>query len=105
MSQKTTCPVCGSYSINTLLRREQVPVHQNLVMKDQKSAMGIARGDLNMTVCKECGFIFNQAFELSKLSYGEFYDNSQAYSTYFKEHLDRLAQLLGAGHRELRDLH
>lgn len=94
MNQKAMCPVCGSYSINTFLRRRRVPVHQNLVMKDQKSATEIARGNLNMAVCKECGFIFNRAFELSKLSYGELYDNSQACSAYFNEHLDRLARYL-----------
>jgi SAM-dependent methyltransferase len=76
------------------LKRKSVPVHQNLLTKDQISAKEISRSDLNLMLCKECGFIFNNAFELSKLSYGEDYDNSQLFSPYFREYTERLAKYL-----------
>jgi len=76
------------------LRREQVPVHQNLVMKDQCAALRIPRGNLSLVVCEECGFVFNQAFEPSTLSYGEDYDNTQSCSPMFAEYLSHLAQHL-----------
>jgi len=94
MSQKNACPVCGSSSISTFLTREQVPVHQNLPMENRESAIDIARGDLNMAVCHDCGFVFNRTFELSRLSYGKLYDNNQAYSPYFSGYLDSFAHHL-----------
>lgn len=88
------CPVCGLRSVIGFLSREHVPVHQHLVMKDQESAVKIARGDLDLAFCEGCGFIFNQAFEPSKLGYGEDYDNTQTHSSAFKEYLDDLVRYL-----------
>jgi SAM-dependent methyltransferase len=76
------------------LEREQVPVHQNLLMQDARSAVEIPRGDLNLMVCEECGFVFNQAFELSTLRYGENYDNTQTCSPLFNKYVDGLVDHL-----------
>lgn len=95
MSQFSQCPVCQSNSTKTFLRRERVPVHQNLLMKDQRSAMEIPRGNLSLAVCEDCGFIFNQDFEFSKLSYGGNYDNTQNCSAFFNEYVnDRIHYLI-----------
>jgi SAM-dependent methyltransferase len=63
-------------------------------MKDQQSAINIARGDLNLVFCERCGFIFNKVFEPAKLSYGENYDNAQTCSPTFSEYLDGLVRYL-----------
>ena len=94
MTQKDKCPVCTSASVSTFLIRKRVPVHQNLLFKDRQSAIGIARGDLDMAVCHNCGFVFNRAFDATKLSYGLLYDNTQEYSGYFTNYLDNLAHSL-----------
>jgi len=88
------CPVCAARSVAAFLCREQVPVHQNLVIKDQQAAVSIARGDLELAVCEECGFIFNRAFEPSLLSYGGDYENTQACSPFFRAYLDTLVSHL-----------
>jgi SAM-dependent methyltransferase len=69
-------------------------VHQNLLMKTCEQARDIVRGDLAMTVCVDCGFVFNAAFDPSKLNYGESYDNNQGCSSSFQQHLDNLVGLL-----------
>jgi SAM-dependent methyltransferase len=94
MSRPTKCPVCRSDSVTTFLERRQVPVHQNLVMKDRQSAIEIQRGNLSLVVCERCGFVFNQAFEPCTLSYGEDYDNSQSFSPVFAEYLSGLVRHL-----------
>jgi SAM-dependent methyltransferase len=85
-----TCPVCGSNSLTKFLFRARVPVHQNLLMRDQAAAMDIPRGDLELVACHDCGFIFNRAFESRKIMYGEDYENTQACSPSFNEYLDGL---------------
>ena len=94
MNPSRSCPVCSSHLITRFISRERVPVHQNLLMKDKESAIGIVRGDLNLAGCEECGFIFNQSFEAAKLSYGESYDNTQTCSTAFSNYLDSLARYI-----------
>ena len=88
------CPVCDSNLIVPFLVRSSVPVHQNLVMADRISAREINRGNLTLAVCEDCGFIFNQDFDGSKLSYGKEYDNTQTYSPSFESYICELARTL-----------
>jgi SAM-dependent methyltransferase len=88
------CPICASDSLSEFLTRKQVPVHQNLLMHDQLTAVNIPRGDLALTVCEDCGFIFNRAFDSQKPLYGEGYENTQACSPSFNKYLDELVRHL-----------
>ena len=69
--EQAGCPVCESNSLSEFLFRRQVPIYQNLLMRDQGTAIDIPRGDLALAVCEDCGFIFNRAFDPQKLMYGE----------------------------------
>ena len=98
------CPVCGSDSLSEFLSRKQVPVHQNLLMRDQEAAVNIPRGDLALLVCHDCGFIFNSAFDPQKIMYGEDYENTQACSPSFSEYLDGLVRRMIVD-QDVRDCH
>ncbi|MDD2535997.1 MAG: class I SAM-dependent methyltransferase [Macromonas bipunctata] len=89
-----TCPICNSVHFSTLLKREQVPVHQNLILATREAALAVARGDLDFVLCQDCGFVFNRAFDLSLLAYGKDYDNTQTYSDYFDDYLNGLVKYL-----------
>ena len=104
MNELTACPLCRSEQLNAFLFRGSVPVHQNLVMKDERSAREMVRGDLDLTICKACGFIFNRAFTIDKIMYGEDYDNTQSYSPAFDEYLNKLVShmILERGVRNCR---
>jgi 2-polyprenyl-3-methyl-5-hydroxy-6-metoxy-1,4-benzoquinol methylase len=78
--------------LTPFLRRCQVPVHQNLVVTRQSAARSVIRGELDLVACEDCGFIFNRAFDLARLAYGEDYDNSQSCSVYFDTYLDGLVK-------------
>lgn len=99
-----TCPVCAANLFSEFLTREQVPVHQNLLMRDQAAALAIPRGDLSLVACHECGFIFNSAFDPRKIMYGEDYENTQACSPSFNEHLDGLVRRM-VMEQNVRDCH
>ena len=87
MSSKNSCPVCGTHDISKFLTRENVPVQQNFLIDDKESAIGVIRGNLNLAVCRQCGFIFNHTFDLSKLSYANNYDNTQNHSPSFDNYI------------------
>jgi 2-polyprenyl-3-methyl-5-hydroxy-6-metoxy-1,4-benzoquinol methylase len=86
------CPVCEGTQLKLFLQRFQVPVHQNLVVVSQEAARTVTRGELDLVVCEACGFVFNRAFDLSRLSYGEDYDNTQSCSAYFDAYLNDLVR-------------
>jgi SAM-dependent methyltransferase len=88
------CPVCGSDSPSVFLSRPGVPVHQHLIFDDAAAARAAARGDLTLACCGACGFVFNAAFDVSKLQYGAGYDNSQDHSIAFQQHVAALVARL-----------
>jgi hypothetical protein len=88
------CPVCRSTATREFLRREGVPVHQNLLYPTPEAARRAARGTLRMCVCRDCGFIFNAAFVAAKLEYGPLYDASQDSSSVFAIHRAELVRHL-----------
>ena len=88
------CPLCNNSSLSLVVRRPGVPVHQNLLLGSPEQARSIARGDLELVVCSGCGFVFNRTFDHSLLQYGQDYDNNQACSSSFQQHLDGLVGLL-----------
>ncbi|RTE07914.1 class I SAM-dependent methyltransferase [Paenibacillus whitsoniae] len=92
MNSIPQCPICNSLETKCFLRRLEVPVHQNLLMKSQKSAQSINRGDLSLYVCTSCGFVFNTDFDLAKMNYSSEYNNSQTYSPFFEQYVNGLVQ-------------
>lgn len=93
-SAASHCPICEGSSLVPFLRREQVPVHQNLVVASAAQARQVARGVLDMVACEHCDFVFNRAFDEGKLAYGDQYDNTQSCSPYFDAYLDEVADYL-----------
>jgi len=89
------CPVCENNCATEFLRRNSVPVHQNLIMNSFDSAINITKGDLVLRYCRDCGFVFNGDFDENKLCYGAEYDNSQTHSPCFASYIDeRIKSLL-----------
>ena len=96
MESAVLCPICGASRCEAFVHRRGVPVHQNLLFDTQSDARRIARGDLDMNACAECGFVFNASFDPSRLSYGMGYDNTQDCSGVFDDYLDALTRYLVA---------
>src|SRR5260221_8890397 len=92
MANQLVCPLCTSAKLITFLTRFAVPVHQHLLYKTQQEAIQAERGDLILSVCEECGFVFNRAFEEAKLNYSSRYENTQLSSPYFQNYVDELVQ-------------
>lgn len=86
------CPVCAAGEPLRFLHRTGVPVHQNLIVTDRRQARDVTRGTLSMVACTNCGFVSNEDFDLSLLSYGEDYDNTQSCSAYFEAYMDGLVE-------------
>jgi SAM-dependent methyltransferase len=89
-----TCPACTSPDTKPFLSRCGVPVHQNALFADEADARSIERGELAMTVCRACGFVFNAAFDPARIHYDETYDNNQICSPVFSDYVDGLVAYL-----------
>jgi hypothetical protein len=95
-SHDGTCPLCADTSGVVWLTRENVPVHQNRVWATPAEARACPRGDLVLARCRQCGFVWNTAFDPERLPYDSDYDNRQscsvAFRAYMAEIVDDLAR-------------
>ena len=98
MERINRCPVCRSSQIEVFLNRKNIPIHQHLLFSSKESAINTKRGDLELTICNECGFGFNRTYDVSLMEYGQQYDNSQTHSKYFESYISELVDTLVAEH-------
>jgi SAM-dependent methyltransferase len=94
MELEMNCPVCESNDTFLFLKKNNQPIHQQLINKTPEEARNIMRDDLHLVVCNECSFIFNKAFDLGKMKYGIQYDNNEDSSSGFQSYLDGLVQTI-----------
>lgn len=88
------CPVCESGPAYSFLERNDVPVHQNLLADSREGALASPTGTLSMCVCRTCGFVYNAAFDLKRMSYDSRYDNTQTCSPQFEQYVEGLVSHL-----------
>lgn len=97
MTDNRICPICGFAKCELFLLRNNVPVQQNFLTASQEKALNVPRGDLSMCFCRDCGFVFNSAFDSDLMVYDADYNNTQESSECFKHHLTGLKERLIAG--------
>lgn len=73
-----------------LFRAEKLPVLQNRMFPTAETALNSPTGDVVLVQDRRTGLIYNAAFDSSKLSYDQDYQNEQACSTVFQNHLEEV---------------
>ena len=95
------CPNCGSHDLSIFYTIEGVPIHSVLLLKTREEAINYPAGDIALTFCSTCGFIFNAVVDTRLHEYSENYESTQGYSPTF----NRFAQDLANRLIERYDLH
>ena len=90
MATPTTCPLCRSSHGELILRIRTTPVHQHVTGATEAEARACPRAEVALTLCRACGFVFNQAFAPQLLRYSPGYENAQTYSNVFQSYLGSL---------------
>ena len=94
MPIRNTCPTCGSQKISNFYEVKDVPVNSCVLMSSQQEALNFPRGDILLGFCAKCGFIFNRAFDQSKVDYSSVYEDQQCFSPTFNAFANALASRL-----------
>ncbi|MGE5497483.1 MAG: hypothetical protein ACM3Q2_05405, partial [Syntrophothermus sp.] len=91
---QTVCPGCAGRSLELFYEVENIPVNSVVVIKSREEAVGYPKGDLKLAFCNDCGFIFNTAFNPSKMEYSQRCEETQGFSPTFNVFQRNLAQKL-----------
>lgn len=79
---------------NLLYQQYRFPVFQNRMYEDRTAAFDCPKGDIQLVEDLETGLVYNAAFSPELMVYDRHYQNEQAVSPLFQQHLDRVAQLI-----------
>lgn len=88
------CPLCKSDQLRTVFYVKGMPVFPNMVFPTANIAKEAPAGDMTLTVCDDCGFVFNKTFDETLLHFDKKYDNEQKHSAYYQNYLRSIIQLL-----------
>lgn len=73
---------------------QQLPIFQNRMFRTRDEAINSVKGDVELVQDLETGLIFNQAFKPELMEYDVDYQNEQAVSLVFQEHLSKVAKIV-----------
>jgi hypothetical protein len=85
------CPSCGGIGM-PFYELGDVPVHQVKLVRSRADALSSPKGDIRLSFCHDCGFVWNAAFDPARMQYQEDYESTQAVSPTFNRFHDRLAR-------------
>lgn len=88
------CPICGSDSSGSFFDMPGMPALCNQLFPAAESARAMPRGDITLSFCDRCGFVFNRAFDPGLVPYGAHYENSLHFSPSFQAYAESLARRL-----------
>jgi SAM-dependent methyltransferase len=88
------CPVCGDADTWTFTKVFQVPVHCNVLCETPAKAMEVGKGDIRLSICRNCGHVFNAAFDPMRMEYSQAYEASLDHSPHFSRYVDEMAARL-----------
>jgi SAM-dependent methyltransferase len=94
------CPLCGAARSLPLLRRDAMPVLSNRFYATRAAARAAPIGVLELVACAACDFVHNRCFDPALAVYDPAYENAQAQSPGFAEHLIGIRASLLAGRAE-----
>lgn len=81
-------------ALQALYRVQQLPVFQNRVFGSAAEARACAKGDIDLVRDSATGLIFNRSFSPELMTYDADYQNEQAVSPAFRQHLDHVANIV-----------
>ena len=94
MKAKNKCPGCASKRLSKSWRLLRQPVVMNYRFRSERAARAVARRELRLVQCEDCGLIFNATLDSQAIPYDEHYENRQCFSPVFQDHLVLMADSL-----------
>lgn len=88
------CPACGGAESDRFYHLIGVPVHSCLLQSDRAQALAFPRADLQLALCRSCGFISNTRFDPAWSAYAPGYEDQQSFSPTFNQFARSLAERL-----------
>jgi hypothetical protein len=81
-------------AVTTLYEQTDFPIFQNRIYESANDARACPRGDIRLVQDGRSGLVYNAAFRPELMTYDAAYQNEQAHSPMFKDHLEQVAAIV-----------
>ena len=81
--------------MNLLYKQVHFPIFQNRMYETADEAINCPKGDIKLVEDPQTGLVFNAAFRPEVMTYDGHYQNEQAVSPLFQQHLKTVSRLIG----------
>jgi len=89
------CPICGGNNNINVFTLRNIPVTVNTFFSNKNSALNIPKDKINLRYCTVCSHLYNSAFDPRKIIYGDSYENSLFFSSFFRDYAEnQIGQLI-----------
>jgi SAM-dependent methyltransferase len=85
------CPSCKSAASERFFQARGIPVDSCGLLATREEALAAPSGDLALTFCRECGFIWNSAYDPRRVDHSLVYEDQQCFSPTFNAFAEELA--------------
>jgi SAM-dependent methyltransferase len=92
MNHRNTCLVCGSSRLLPVIRLDRLPACCNFLPSARSDALDRPTAMMSLTLCRQCGHLFNAEFDSRLVRYEDGYENSLRGSERFREYDAKLAE-------------
>lgn len=86
-----TCPCCESKNLKDFYTLKNAPIHSLVTIKSYDEAIAIPRKDITLTICTDCGFVFNSEFDTRIDYFNNGYEDQQGFSSTFMAFLTNIS--------------
>ena len=93
MKDQQICKLCKSANIFDFFQLPPVPTQDGVMLSSEAEAIAAPKGSIDLRFCKNCGFIRNEGYDPSKVSFDNYdfsNDHSQLFRTFVNNLCDRL---------------
>ena len=85
------CPACAGSDLRPIYHLPAIPTQSVVLVESAEAALAYPRGELTLTLCRGCGFLFNASFDAARVDYSQTTEESQHFSGTFNRFAKALA--------------
>jgi SAM-dependent methyltransferase len=93
-AETTSCPACGSAATVDFQDCGTLPVHIGVLWDDPDQARNAPAGEVLLSYCRPCGFIFNRRYDARKIWFEPGFEVALHHSQVFRSFMEGVAERL-----------
>ena len=94
MIRHEKCPSCHGANLEDFFQIKNAPIFSLVTLTSKEDALAVPKKDIQLSFCRDCGFIFNRSYDTGIDYFTMGYEDQQGFSSTFMAYLTRISEVL-----------